>query len=64
VSPKKHKSREREPERERYYLFPGQGGRSYHEKQKRLIFWATVVALVFGAIMGAIMYWLSRMKPL
>ena len=46
--------------RERYYLLPGQGGRNYHRKQLRLIAWAVLVALIFGAVLAALMWWQSR----
>jgi hypothetical protein len=48
--------------RQRYYLLPGQGGRNYFLKQRRFIIWAFVVALVFGAILSAVMWWMSRPK--
>jgi hypothetical protein len=54
---KKHKSRER------FYLLPGQGGKNYHLKQQRLIFWSSAVAIVFGTIIGAIMWWVARARP-
>jgi hypothetical protein len=53
---KKHKPRER------FYLLPGQGGRNYHQKQKLLIRWAIVVAVLSGAILGAVMLLLSNPK--
>jgi Na+-driven multidrug efflux pump len=55
-------SRKRKP-RERFYLLPGQGGRNYYQKQRRLIGWAIAVAVLFGAGIGAIMWWFSR-QPL
>lgn len=55
--PKKQKTHER------FYLLPGQGGKSYYLKQRRLIFWATVVALLFGGVLGAIMYMIARARP-
>jgi oxalate decarboxylase/phosphoglucose isomerase-like protein (cupin superfamily) len=62
---KKHKrhAHQQEQERERYYLFPGQGGRNYWVKQRRFILWACAVAIVGGAIFGAIMVWIYRMRP-
>jgi hypothetical protein len=53
---KKHKPRER------YYLLPGQGGKNFHQKQHRFILWATAVAIVFGTVIGAIMWWMARAK--
>jgi hypothetical protein len=54
---KKHKPRER------FYLLPGQGGRNYHQKQKLLLRWAIVVAVLCGAVLGAIMWLLSGPRP-
>ena len=48
--------------RERFYLLPGQGGRNYREKQKRLIFWAAVVAIILGAVLAAVMWYASKPK--
>jgi len=49
--------------RERFYLLPGQGGRNYRRKQQMLMRWTISVALVFGLILGAIMWWQSRPHP-
>lgn len=46
--------------RERFYLLPGQGGRSYRAKQKVFLTWAVVVALLFGSVLTAVMWWVSR----
>ena len=54
---KKNKSRER------FYLLPGQGGRSYFRKQRLILSWAIAVGLVFGGILAAVMWWLSKRKP-
>jgi hypothetical protein len=56
----KHKPHKPHKPKERFYLFPGQGGRNYYEKQRRFIIWSCAVAIVFGAAMGSIMWWLSR----
>jgi hypothetical protein len=44
---------------ERFYLFPGQGGRNQYLKQRRFFCWAVVVALVFGTILAVILWRLS-----
>ncbi|HEX7569125.1 MAG TPA: hypothetical protein VF492_01330 [Verrucomicrobiae bacterium] len=49
--------------RERFYLLPGQGGRSYRRKQQMLMRWTVSVALVFGLILAAVMWWLARRHP-
>ena len=52
--------RKREKERERYYLLPGQGGRAYRRKQKQIIFWSIIAAVVFSVIIAGVMYLLNR----
>jgi hypothetical protein len=46
-------------ERERYYLFPGQGGRNYRRKQWRILGWCAAAALVFGALLALVIWWFS-----
>jgi hypothetical protein len=54
--------RKKDRSRERFYLLPGQGGRSYHQKQRLFLRWAILVALIGGGLVGAVMWWLSRPK--
>jgi hypothetical protein len=54
--------RKKNKPRERFYLLPGQGGRNYHRKQRRLLWWSVAVALLFGLGLAAVMWWLSRPK--
>jgi len=54
-------SRKKKP-RERYYLLPGQGGRNYFLKQRRLLLWAVAASLVFGGLLSAALWYLSRPK--
>jgi Na+-driven multidrug efflux pump len=54
--------RKKNKPRERFYLLPGQGGRNYHRKQRRLLWWSVAVALLFGLVLAAVMWWLSRPK--
>jgi hypothetical protein len=49
--------------RERFYLFPGQGGRNYHRKQRRIMRWTIFAALVFGTALGVALWWFSRPRP-
>ena len=49
--------------RERFYLLPGQGGRNYYRKQKRIMRWTVAVSLVCGLLLAAVMWWLARPKP-
>jgi hypothetical protein len=49
--------------RERFYLLPGQGGRSYHQKQRRFLRWAIAVAVFTGTLVAITLWWLSRPQP-
>jgi hypothetical protein len=49
--------------RERFYLLPGQGGRSYHQKQRVIRRWTIALALVFGALLAVVMWVMARAKP-
>ena len=46
--------------RERFYLLPGQGGKNYYLKQRRLLLWAVAAALVFGGVLSVALWWMSR----
>jgi hypothetical protein len=50
--------------RERFYLLPGQGGRSYHQKQRLIMRWTVAAALSFGTVLGVVLWLLARQKPL
>ena len=50
----------RDKERQRFYLLPGQGGEGYRRKQKLILKWSIIAALVFSAVLSAIIYWLNR----
>jgi len=52
----------RPKDRERFYLLPGQGGQAYRRKQKFILKWSIIAALIVSAIMAALMYWLNRPK--
>jgi hypothetical protein len=51
------------PERERFYLLPGQGGAAYRRKQRKILFWSVLAGLVVAAIFAGIMYLLNRVGP-
>ena len=46
--------------RERFYLFPGQGGSNYVRKQRRFLVWAVAVAVFTSVTLAAILWWMSR----
>lgn len=52
--------RDPEKEKKRYYLFPGQGGKLYHRKQKFILKWSIIAALAVAGILAAVMYWMNR----
>jgi Na+-driven multidrug efflux pump len=43
--------------RERFYLLPGQGGKNFYRKQRRIMRWTISVALLFGLLIAAVMWW-------
>ena len=47
-------------EKKRFYLLPGQGGRLYRQKQKFILKWAVIAALVVAGILAVAMYYLNR----
>lgn len=49
--------------RERFYLLPGQGGKNYYRKQRRIMRWTVAVALGFGLAMAGAMWWLAHAHP-
>ena len=52
--------RKKDKPRERFYLLPGQGGKNYHRKQMQIMRWTILVAVIFGLLVAAVMWWLSR----
>jgi hypothetical protein len=48
--------------RERFYLLPGQGGRNYHQKQRQILRWSVAAAVLFGTLLAAVMWFMSRPK--
>jgi len=54
--------RKKDKPHERFYLLPGQGGKNYHRKQMYIMRWTIAVALIFGALLAAALWWMSRPK--
>jgi hypothetical protein len=50
----------KDKERERYYLFPGQGGRSARRKHRRILLWSIAFGLVVSAVFVGILYLMSK----
>jgi hypothetical protein len=47
-------------EHQRFYLLPGQGGEAYRRKQRFILKWSVIAALLGSGILGALMYWLDQ----
>jgi hypothetical protein len=47
----------------RFYLLPGQGGNAYRRKQRFILKWAVITALVVSSVLGAALYWMNHSKP-
>jgi hypothetical protein len=50
----------RNKEAERFYLLPGQGGEAYRRKQKYILKWSILAALVVSAVVSAVLYVMNR----
>jgi hypothetical protein len=49
-------------EKKRFYLLPGQGGRLYWKKQKFILTWSLIAALIVASALAAVMLWMNRIK--
>ena len=47
-------------EKERYYLLPGQGGRSRRQKVKEMAWWGLLGGAAASMVLAAILYAVSR----
>jgi hypothetical protein len=52
--------RQRDKERERYYLLPGMGGRALRKKQKMMLQWSIAAGLLTSAVLAGVLYFMSR----
>lgn len=46
----------RDPERDRYYLLPGMGGRAVRRKQLNNLLWAIAIGLLVSGSLAAVLY--------
>jgi hypothetical protein len=53
----------KQDDKNRFYLLPGQGGRAHRRKQWRILKWSLFVALVVSGIMAGLMYWMNGHQP-
>jgi hypothetical protein len=51
---------QRDAERDRFYLLPGMGGKSFRRKQRYILKWSIAAGLLVSAIVAGLLYWLSR----
>jgi hypothetical protein len=58
----RHRKHDRDTDKHRFYLLPGQGGRAHRRKQWRILSWSLFAALVVAGILAALMYLLNRPK--
>lgn len=47
----------------RFYLLPGQGGQAYRRKQRFILKWTIITALVVSSALAALLYWMNHSKP-
>jgi hypothetical protein len=50
----------KDKEKERYYLLPGMGGRSYRRKQRWMLRWSILAGICTSAIIAGLLYWISN----
>lgn len=56
------RNKDKEDDKHRFYLLPGQGGRAHRRKQWRILGWSLFAALLVAGAMAALMYWVDRNK--
>lgn len=54
---------DRDKDKDRFYLLPGQGGRAHRRKQWFILTWSLFAALVVAGVLAALMYWLDLSQP-
>jgi hypothetical protein len=52
----------RNKERQRFYLFPGQGGSALRRKHRRFLGWSIVIGIVVSAILAGLLFVLSQQR--
>ena len=50
---------QRDKERERFYLLPGQGGKAMRRKRKQFLQWAIAAGLFVSLVVACILYWIG-----
>jgi len=54
----------RDKEKDRYYLFPGQGGRSARRKHRKILLWACVFGLLASSLLALILWLMNKTGPM
>jgi hypothetical protein len=54
----------RDKEKDRYYLFPGQGGRSARRKHRKILLWAVVFGLLASGVLAGVLWLINKSGPL
>lgn len=50
----------RDKDKDRYYLFPGQGGRSARRKHRKILLWSLAFGLIASAVLAGVLVLISR----
>lgn len=50
----------KDPETQRYYLYPGQGGRAVRRKQVMMLWWSISAGIVISIGLAFLIYWLNN----
>lgn len=50
----------RNKEHQRFYLFPGQGGRLLRRKRKVFLTWSIIVGVLVSGVIAALICWFDR----
>jgi hypothetical protein len=51
---------DRDKERERFYLLPGQGGKSARQKNRRILLWSIVFGLFASGVLAGVLYLITN----
>jgi hypothetical protein len=50
----------RDKDKDRYYLFPGQGGRSARRKHRKILLWAIVFGLLASGVLALVLWLMNK----
>jgi hypothetical protein len=52
----------RDPEKDRFYLLPGMGGRALRRKRKVILIWSIIAGLLTSGMVAAMLFFISRQR--